>query len=136
MKTLIDMLISFATAKLAKEKGFNLIVKNYYYPEAYGETNPIVDDQDIIEDLNSHSSNAYYIAPTQSLLQRWLREVHGFNIVIVPSFDCFNIQRICQYSKEEQQNDNIELDGLDFKDFGSYEEALEEALQTILLLIE
>jgi Mg2+/Co2+ transporter CorB len=48
-----DQLISFETAKLAKEKGFN--IKHYWYND---------------------------IRPTQSLLQKWLREKHGIHIVI------------------------------------------------------
>jgi hypothetical protein len=73
-----EELITFETAKLAKEKGFDLEVRDYYHPN-YGLT-------DISDELcNMNGSNwakGYYSAPTQSLLQKWLREEHNVDISI------------------------------------------------------
>jgi hypothetical protein len=61
-----EQLISSETAKLAKEKGFDIRSEPYRY-------NPIYEELTVLEGVN---------APTQSLLQRWLREVHNINIII------------------------------------------------------
>ena len=64
-----EQLISFSTAKLAKEKGFdNYDVANYYR-------------EGINYALNNSGTSTIkevgnYPAPTQSLLQKWLREKH------------------------------------------------------------
>ena len=53
-----DTLVSFAAAILAKEKGFNEPCSHRYNVGATSELNDL-------------------LAPTQSLLQRWLREKHN-----------------------------------------------------------
>ena len=68
-----EQLISFETAKLAKEKGFNL--------ETY-----IKLDEDNPKNLNSNYNpkeyQPWYLDISQSLLQKWLREVHNIHINI------------------------------------------------------
>ena len=98
-----EQLISFETAKLAKEKGW---------------------DGDFVE---SHK-----ILTTQSLLQKWLREIHGIEVEIRKHFACYNIIRICIYDEARDLNDDVDLNGLEFKDFKTYEEALEVGLQEAL----
>lgn len=144
-----EELISFPTAKLAKEKGFNLIVKNYYYPEAYGTIIPIINDHDINVNINAHESNAYYSAPTQSLLQRWLREVHKISINIFYErgnwyyilFKLPNSEDILKSKDESNQDADLYLDDERITDEWftqenkSYEKALEIGLQEALKLI-
>ena len=65
-----DTLISFETAKLAKDKGFKKVYCNAYYLE-----NGQIIKNTIHRNLHLEFKNEYS-APTQSLLQRWLREVH------------------------------------------------------------
>jgi len=134
-----EELIKYKTAVLAKKKGFNFIVKNYYYPEAYNTTKPIIYDQDIIENLNSHSSNAYYTAPTQSLLQRWLREVHDIHIKIEFLFE----ENKYYFSIYQSDADKIKFELYcleanieDYVIYNTYEEALEDALYNTLNLIK
>lgn len=122
-----DQLISFNTAKLAKEKGYNVGHDNstaYSIEKGY---------QTLADRLNY---NDILYAPTQSVLQKWLREVYRVNISILPSFSCYNIDKIFIYNKIEDENIEVDLDGLNFKDFKIYEEALEEALQKALKLIK
>jgi len=91
-----DQLISFETAKLAKKKGFNIrVVPRYGKGKSEKkirlyESNSDYDSECNIEwDWNNNSDNGIISpypneelkeqcsAPTQSLLQRWLREKHN-----------------------------------------------------------
>lgn len=72
MKKIEEYPISFKTAKLAKEKGFKQLC-NFSY------------DEDGV--LTGNCEQVYnYVAPTQSLLQTWLREKH--QIIITINTDC------------------------------------------------
>ena len=66
-----DELIKFETAKLAKEKGFDLIVR-YFYSD-YSENKYIIEEK---KDKNYNIQKRMTSAPTQSLLQKWLYEKH------------------------------------------------------------
>ncbi len=56
-----EQLIEFETAKLAKKKGFK--VDGYH-----------------LEDIENHTKDSFISElPTQSLLQKWLREKHNFD---------------------------------------------------------
>ena len=99
-----EQLVTFETAKLAKEKNFDIGVNQSYviYKKSYNYD----DDSSHREsykvndiEINSHyhvnnykgidlSNELYeaYSAPTQSLLQKWLREVH--NIFVEVNTDC------------------------------------------------
>ena len=65
-----EELIKLETAKLAKEKGFERAIKNTPRYEADGTIS------------TSGFWDYNLAAPTQSLLQRWLREVHDIHITI------------------------------------------------------
>jgi len=66
-----EQLITFDTAKLAKEKGFDIAVNNVYQD---GNTrSPYFRE---LHNFNGDDEMDYYSAPTQSLLQRWLWEKH------------------------------------------------------------
>lgn len=70
-----EQLISFETAKLAKQKGFDIITKEMYgcqvipQLESYNETKWVL-------------YKDYCYAPTQSLLQRWLREKYKISVEV------------------------------------------------------
>jgi hypothetical protein len=81
-----EELITFETAKLAKEKGFIIPCENYYVDYV---------DDDVVDLFNYEEqrgsgfaelcrNNLDYktSAPTQSLLQKWLREVHNIEVLI------------------------------------------------------
>ena len=67
-----EELISFETAKLAKEKGFNTQCWQYY------------DNGGLLVHSITKISNQMNLTsvPTQSLLQKWLREVHNLEVLI------------------------------------------------------
>ena len=71
-------IISFNIAKLAKEKGFDVVVDNYYRA-----SNPLVTDDDLSiglyenklkENYNFHAYAGCYLAPTHIEIQDWLRD--------------------------------------------------------------
>ena len=98
-----EQLISYETAKLAKEKGFDFIY--------------IIDNE-----LTNHS------LITQSLLQKWLREVHNIHITVT-SISQESWQYHIQKPKDKL-GDNYN------EDYENYEEALEDGLQESLKLIK
>jgi len=133
------MKVSLKTAKLAQEKGFNEICRNGYYETLAhtldcgrgGEMDfPYIEPR-ILERRNYDHSVLIAQAPTQSLLQRWLREVHNIYIEILLGEDrpynqfYYRLMKLGQYS-------TLSHDGFYRK---SYEEVLEEALQQALIKI-
>lgn len=120
-----EQLIEFKTAKLAKEKGFELNLASYNY----SEENKFNIGLNVctLQDLENFK---IYPAPTQSLLQKWIREEYNI-IVVVDKVDStldsgfyYNIYSILV-------EDNYEI--LEFK---TYEEALEKGLFEALKLIK
>lgn len=115
-----EELIEFSTAVLAKEKGFNIEQCNYY--NSHGQLNESLEDFFIPR----------FEAPSQSLLQRWLREVHGISTIVdtdVTLSWVFRIQSLhpeATYTGEFMQSNHM---------YSTYETALEAALQTALKLI-
>ena len=71
-----DELITFSTAKLAKDKGFDVETVNQWW---YA----LQEDGDVdLQDHDNYTRKEAFLAPTQSLLQKWLREVRGLNLYI------------------------------------------------------
>src|SRR5690242_4927335 len=91
-----DQIISFETAKLAKEKGFR-IPTLYHFEQNHNAGIPFIEVIDEVFPNQIGESQLGYIlqpiewngggwvldkisAPTQSLLQRWLREIHYIDV--------------------------------------------------------
>ena len=68
--------VSFETAKLLKEKGFDVYVKSYYNRAAEFNGNMAL--------WNYNISEFRYSAPTLQMAMKWLREVHKLCISITP----------------------------------------------------
>ena len=108
-----EQLISFETAKLAKEKGFKRLCDFSY-------------DEDGM--ITGNCEQAYnFVAPTQSLLQKWLREKHKIHIELQCDSNYYKYFILIYY----KTNCVFNLD-----DSLIYEEALEIGLQEALKLIE
>ena len=108
-------------AKLAKEKGFNEKCYHYYQ-------NGVLESDECFNRYNK-GVDSVCSAPTQSLLQRWLREEKGY--YVYPFFD--NESRRWTWVCRELTGDMwIQL--LDFEEryFDTYELALEDALKYAL----
>lgn len=108
--------ITLETAKLARQKGFNLQVQWTYTSEKGDE-----DFFDDWENWNEFEDN--YSAPTQELLKKWLREKHQ---IFLNSISGYELDTRFQIYYEE---DGITYDDLYTNMFDKYEDALEEALK-------
>lgn len=80
-----EQVIGFDVAVLAKKKGFLEVECRHYYDKDsdlvkanYYESD--VTNRAIDNDSGYFNSAPFCVAPTQSLLQKWLREVHGWQV--------------------------------------------------------
>ena len=146
-----DELITYETARLAKEMGYAIPTIKYYVKPSnkkggyikqgieYNEHdcdcfhNDYVEfdwnlNTEISKQLQSPYPNKYHksqcSAPTQSLLQKWLREKHDI-IVEVHS----------QYMPNSTYKYGVKVKHEFYDSFNTYEDALEEGLQQALKLI-
>lgn len=132
-----EQLISFETAKLAKEKGCyetNIIESNGAFHENtvqfYNDRGHLCTERDYNKNCCFPDEDNYseIPAPTQSLLQKWLRDVHRIDI----HCEC-NYERdlwTFGYRKKGYNYNHYPLE------YNTYEEALEIGLQEALKLIK
>lgn len=128
--------VNFKTAKLLKEAGFDVPTRGTWRTNCTGDTVFVEHFYgQTRDDISRHSSDGFqyeYLAPTQSLAARWLREVHGFHLY---SKRCYNynlnkytwgfwIQRV-----KYDTIINLEIG------FDNSESALEEGIKEALRLI-
>lgn len=131
-----DNLIAFETAKLAKNKGFSIPTKDFFglidkslYALKEGEKWKSENHND-----NELMGKNRASAPTQSLLQRWLRETH--NIHVTAKVDIV-LHRGYGYWLTYLQSDNTyNQDQFISYKYLTYEHALENGLLEALNLIE
>ena len=131
-----EQLISFETAKLAKEKGFKIPTRVMYKgnEKSYGHNNEWGIDEQRLDGKFPYTNQQWYSIPTQSFLQKWLREKHNKHIYLFP----------LDNGKWGFENNSISIN-LDHifinymyegKEYNSYEEALEVGLQEALKLVK
>ena len=136
-----EQIITYKTASLAKEKGFNEEVQH-----RYNENKELLPTK-----LGMHGKPNNYqdsiAAPTQALLQRWLREEKGLCVEMrVPSSIFRGVWHGCIYKYDDMYKEwkFIDLDKVYpdaplsdriFLQSKSYSEALEMSLQEALKLI-
>ena len=117
-----DQLISFETAKLAKSKGFDEYCDGYI--TEHGEEHDY--------GAGYKNSYGYTTQPTQSLLQRWLREVYNIHFLMKIFYDVTT-------EKITYACDPIQVNGIEtirLLPQNTYELALEAGLQAALKLIK
>jgi hypothetical protein len=126
-------LITLNTANLAKEKGFP-----YYGGKSYYEG--VVEFNNLLAKLPSGKLNSEvcFPSPTQSLLQKWLREIHNIDVDVVRDSEVHYQDETRWIVKVSNWNDiqvkEFSIAHLKFPnhshhtDFKSYEEALEKGL--------
>lgn len=163
-----DSLINFETAKLAKEKGFNKLCYAWFYIFLKGSVKlkkhykiaDIILEEDEVHELiggqhgktinekysNSEDQPHILARPTQSLLQRWLREVHKINVESnylpnIQKYRCLYKPMILIPKEELRKNGVISLHNEMKKyynnlNYNTYEEALEIGLQEALKLVK
>lgn len=134
-----DQLITFETAALAKNKSFN----NGSYTIFNHQQIDSIEDFKTFNKGNGYSykENTNVERPTQTLLQKWLREVH--NIHVQPFYHSNTIStreikpelEIVQVFAKDGITKSILPPSLKGEEFNTYEEALESGLQAALKLI-
>lgn len=133
----MEQLISFETAKLAKRKEFNQRVSQVYYFASKEITKDDEDSFNMIPEYYSdfrNSADKFYIsAPSQSQLQKWLREEKRCIVYVTPidSWDSWKYTILM----EDVISPFFEPEYDRFNEYKSYEEALETGLKTALELI-
>ncbi len=138
-----EQLISFETAKLAKEKGFNTPCVDTYkggklYKHKDKRYNSAFKRQFVVAPIkNSNMLNAKIYrcsAPTQSLLQKWLREKHNLHINIMADKIYYkgNIDIVFDIDIIDSKGERL----ISISPIETYEEALERGLQNALKLIK
>lgn len=132
-----DEIIKFETAKLAKEKG---LVKDLICAGVYciGFKTILEDREFILEDYNRQTVEGQFhlaLAPTQSLLQRWLREKYQINVYPILSYT--NNQKYTIELRFDFSRISTSQTGLTEKVYyDTYEDALEVGLVAALKLIK
>lgn len=119
-----EQLIEFKTAKLAKEKGFTQLFGKFDLVNMFRENKDGSIESD--KEMQGNERDRYYLRPTQSLLQKWLRENHKIHITI-------------WYNEltEKYRIDSINSsEPFDMTEYPTYEQVLEIALVEALNLIK
>ena len=124
-----EQTITFETAILAKEKGFIFHILANYECDEDGTVKEI---QWKFKNLGDFLDNLHTPVCTQSLLQKWLREIHNIHIVITLEFS-ESLKELWYYGLLSIKGN--EINELGDEGYTTYELALEAALQEALKLI-
>ena len=124
-----EQLISFETAKFAKEKG---LPQDDFYFEDYKTRVPFYG---LDNELNKGDEGRFGQCKviSQSLLQKWLREKHDIHFEIKPVFEVNEIRPYNIVIFKHLSGKNFEYRIIGAED--TYEEALEIGLYQALLLL-
>lgn len=114
--------VSYETAKLLKEKGFDESCRWAYDPNSSSFA------KNFSEPKNSELSEYEYSKPTQAMAMRWLREIHNINIDIV---SIWNLKR-WEYQVFIITPSTAAHPYVDHTLYMVYEEAIDAALGYIL----
>ena len=118
MTPITEDYVSFETAKLLKEKGFNDELCHMWYNIR----------KDVGYYLSSVGVKNHLPAPTLQMAMKWLREMYNIFIVIEPHLYDYVNERNASYVCSIWVGDNY-YENLTSTDFPSYEEAIEAALK-------
>ena len=126
---MVEQLVTFEVAKLAKDRGFDIGVND----EWVHNTNEPLDNEYYTRhwsDRYNFNKHDYISAPSQSLLQRWLREKHNIHVSSdLNDSTPTNINFVyCVTTSYNNWNSENYGNYTSTKLFNSYEEALEEGL--------
>ena len=125
-----EELVTLKTAKILKEKGFNEFCKDI-----------INDNGKLMETVyrtNNDLPKSFYSCPTQSIAQKWLREIRGVYVYVEPVIGKRWKLSFCDFNVPTEESDWMEKEinkGNGYKVYVTYEEALEAGIQEALMLI-
>lgn len=129
-----EEICTYEVCKLAREKGFDVRTFDWYdYTGNYNKGF-------IPHKLHECPRYKEYYAPTQGLLQRWLREEKGIVVEAIAQPTCSTSKKNCYWWSIKQNSDGFcyqyeECSYLLYSDedyFDTYELALEDALKYAL----
>lgn len=130
-----EQVVTFETAKLASQKGFHHMKPNIYGDNLHYHRD---DPEGQASAMNGNIVRGTYLAPTLSLLQKWIRELHNINICLQPIYGGNKVNNkqigwLCYTPHEDEDINGIP--SISISEY-SYEEALERGLQEVLKLID
>jgi hypothetical protein len=145
-----EQMVTYDVADLAIKKGFNLETDSYYgiLPKYHNLYSGVEDPSKIRLYTWGKKKLSHIIlienVPTQSLLQKWLREVHNLNVEVTAHaynkedkhFSFRVIIKIITKTNISDNNGCLSDIETDFYIFRTYEEALEKGLYEALKMIE
>lgn len=121
--------VSFETAKLLKEKGFNEICEMFYCKPHEGYLRNLKRNEwwnsNLREDMTC-------TCPTLQMTMKWLREVHGLFIFISPWIMLENSIQYYFEIREIKTHDFKTLYDYTSKELNSFEKVIEEAIKYCL----
>lgn len=144
-----EKIIDFDTAKLAKEKGFEVNCLHFYTKlnskmfriDEHGRTYTIKNTTKKLYKCGEEAAlniESVYLAPTQSLLQKWLRDNYNIDIQVLIVKPGYKEYKVEIYRIEENNPHYLHTfirDGDYVKFFLLYEDALEAGLKESLKII-
>ena len=119
--------VSFDTAKMLKEAGFDVPCFNQYTDRG------TIWHCDCPENFNK--SQCATSCPTQALAARWLREVHHINVYACFDYEKFD-ERKWFFTREHTMVNDDSAVYCSITNYNSYEAALEAGLQEAIKLIK
>lgn len=124
-----EQYVSLETAKLLRKKGFNEPCRAVYYEFSSGDIE--FNDRLYNFTYNNHTASNCFLAPTQEVVKRWLRELYGLHISVCPAvegyYHCGRYRAYIEKIKERYPFSWY------IGDYDSYEEASEAAIKESLL---
>ena len=125
-----EKIVSYEIAKIACEKGFTHMKANIYGNNLHYERE---EEEKEASAKQGNVTIGTYLAPSLSLLQRWLRDVHLININITSS--SLESYTLCITSHADTIT-NLSFEDMKTEDHKCYEDALEYGLEQALNLLE
>ena len=113
--------VSYKTAKLLKEKGFDIYVRSYYEKNEYKTKEEFNENSAL---WNWNISSFRYSAPTLQMAMKWLREVH--NIAIETEWEHLWYAYVKPMTSKPSEEDYYQCKS------SKYEEACESAVRYCL----
>ena len=129
-----DEIVLFKVGALARKKGFNIYHKRKEYLYSSDGTEIFVKSPDHSPEFFGKRGNV--IACTQSLLQRWLREIHKIHISVEPKW-IISLRGIAYYFIVKVHTGKFQdIKYQSIRKYKTHEESLEVGLFEALKLIE
>lgn len=136
-----EQYVSFETAKLLKEAGFDSPTRGIYRTNRTGDHSfAEYNMKQTVDDLSWNAKDGFqyeYLAPTQSLAASWLREVHHLNVYACFDYVCFDDgERKWFFMRENTMINDYTSVYSSIISYDSYEQALEAGLRETIKLIK